>query len=478
MPDYPVASEAKDRIRQIAGRAIAEPSLMLAYSNLARASCYLLPAPFLYQISTAAAAFWLLASTLISLQNLLFLGAPQVLVRLLAVAKSGGQYVENALSVLDLTRLMKVVFGSAGLVITLLMLTIGTSAVARLVGQTDSPIDAWGAWLVFALSSALRIIITSRLTFLNGMGEIARPRFWDGTAWALGGILAAAALAMTKSLLVATSALHLPVLASAVFLGRLAMRQGWDAAPTEDRPRPLRQIWPDVWAPAWRAGLGALLSTGSRQGAGIALAQIAAPAAAAAYLLAQNVISVIMMLSAAPTQSVIHRMAAHFAHSETSEHSLLAEHARRKSMWVTTAFAGTTALAVACLQVVNVGYVFVDAVVWSVLALGLFIQRYASAHLQHYTITNHIVWHWLDGISGAVNIFLCLLLIPSYGSLGAALAYLFSLVPVYSWMPTWLAVRRFGLSWPQTDLKSVTAPGLSLILLLGVGIYLESLSLS
>ncbi|KUO49479.1 MAG: hypothetical protein APF78_07735 [Sphingomonadales bacterium BRH_c3] len=441
---------------------------MLAFSNLSRASSYLLPVPFLYNLSTAAAAFWLLATTIVSLQNLVFLGAPQILVRMLAVANNKSSRIEGQYSVGDLARLMRLILTVASVVITLLMLTAGTAAIANLVGQTDDHFDAWAAWLVLALSTPMRIVILTRLTFLNGVGEIAAPRLADGIAWAVSGILSAATIIVTESLSAMAVAAQLPIIISALFLGRMANRAGWTDALHLRREQHLSKVGRAVWAPSWRAGLGALLSTGSRQGGGIALAQLASPAVAAGYLLAQNVVSVIMMLSAAPMQSVIHKLAALYAQRQTASHIALAEQARSKSLWTVSVLAGGTALAVPVLDWLGFGYAFVDQVVWSMLALGLFIQRYAAAHLQHYTITNHVVWHWLDGIGGAVNITTCIFLIPAIGAKGAALAYLVSMIPVYLWVPTRMAVKRFDMRWPATDLRTVTTPLVSLLVMLGL----------
>lgn len=439
---------------------------MLAFSNLSRASSYLLPVPFLYDLGTPVAALWLLATTLVSLQNLLFLGAPQILVRMLAVANSETSQIEDHCSLGDLAKLMRLLLAITSIVITLLMLTAGSTAIANLVVQTSDHLDAWAAWLILALSTPLRIMILIRLTFLNGVGVIAGPRMWDGIAWSISGLLSALVLASTGSLAAMAIAAQLPIFVSAFVLGRMAKSAGWNRALQSRQKQDLSIVGKAVWSPAWRAGLGALLSTGSRQGGGIALAQLASPVAAASYLLAQNVVSVIMMLSAAPTQSVVHKMATFYAQGETASHIMLAERARAKSLWITSVLTGIIALSLPAISWVGFGYAFVDEMVWSMLALGLFIQRYAAAHLQHYTITNHVVWHWLDGIGGAVNIASCIFLIPWFGAKGAALAYLVSMIPTYLWVPTRMAVRKFGMPWPSTDLRTVLWPLICLITML------------
>ncbi|WP_271190482.1 hypothetical protein, partial [Dactylosporangium matsuzakiense] len=235
---------------------------------------------------------------------------------------------------------------------------------------------------------------------------------------------------------------------------------------------PIGQIAGRVWPPAWRAGLGSLLSTGARQGAGIVLAQFVSPAQTAGYLLALNGISVMMMLSAAPLQSALHTMAGHYARGETAAHNRQAEAARARSLWVTTMLAGGVAFAIPLLPIIGWRHAFVDVPTWALLAAGLMVQRYGAAHLQHYTITNHVTWHWLDGLTGVFNILFCVALIPLAGTKGAALANLLSLLPLYAWLPTRMAVRRFDIPWPKADIRSAVLPAVALGLILAMSLAL------
>lgn len=437
------------------------PSAMLAFSSFARAGSYLMPVPFLYHLGSEAAAFWLLAMTLVGLQNLLFLGAPQIFVRMLAVAENApgpGSAAEPQLTVGDLSKLMRVVFGGAAVVVTVAMLTLGTWSVVAVAERIASLGDVWGAWAVIAFSSPLRIIILSRLTFLNGLGEIARPRMNDGLSWITSGLLSSLAIIATGSLLLMAVASQLPIVVSAILLKRMADAKGWKTFLYAPASTSLSKVAGRVWPAAWRAGLGSLLSTGARQGAGIVLAQFVGPAQTAGYLLALNGISVMMMLSAAPLQSALHVMAGQYARGETGAHIRQAEAARSLSLWIAAVLAGGVAFAIPLLPMIGWKHAFVDMRTWGLLAIGLMIQRYGAAHLQHYTITNHVTWHWLDGLTGVFNILFCVAFIPLAGTKGAALANLLSLLPLYAWLPTRLAVRQFGIPWPRADVYSAFLP--------------------
>jgi hypothetical protein len=408
--------------------------------------------------------------TLIGMQNLLFLGAPQIFIRVLAVARARGlqsESSERVLSEATICRLMRVVFNTASVIITLITATGGTLAVAKVIGQSANPMDLWAGWCVVVLGSPLRVALLSRLTFLNGRGDIARPRCADGLAWSLGGVFAAIAVWASGSLLVMTLVAQAPIVILCLWLMRRGRRAQWNDLIRQHEPGGLGAAFREVWAPTWRAGLGILLSLGSRQGAGVLLAQYATAEETGAYLLALNGVAVLMMLTATPLQSALHSMSTHYARSETQAHIDVAAKARSQSLWLVAFLTGGIALAIPLLALFPIHRAFVSLRVWTELALGLFIQRYGAAHLQHYTITNRVVWHWLDGTAGVINILLCLVLIPRMHGEGAALANLLSLLPVYAWVPTLLAVRHFSMPWPRVD-RGIVAPALAGITLFAV----------
>lgn len=454
--------------------------VMMAFSSISRAASYLVPVPLLYYFwQPADLAFWMLVTTMIGMQNLLLLGAPQILVRMLAVAAAReaapaarSASLDDAPGTSDLQQLMRLAFGFAAALITLLLATLGTAALWGTVPQMSRPGDGWLAWAVIVAAAPMRVAIIGQLTFLNGRGEIALPRFLDGTAWATSGILAALTLLLSGSLFATALASQVPPLLAALLLRRRMRASGWDASSAGRAAliRTARQTWP----PIWRAGVGALASTGTRQGVGIVLAQFVAPLVASAYLLAQNVISVVMMLSAAPLQTAIHRISKAYANGDTSQHVALAEQALARTLWTAALMCGgIAAIILPALHMLGHSDAFVSPALWAVLAFTVFVQRYAAAHLQHYSVTNHIIWHWLDGLSGAVQIGLAVLLIPLYLEWGAALAYAASILFIYAWIPTLYSVRRFRMEWPRGDIRAAGPPLLALILLLAISLALS-----
>jgi O-antigen/teichoic acid export membrane protein len=438
---------------------------MLMFSSLARAGSQLLPVLVMYAFGLVEeAAFWLLMAGIIGLQSLLFLGAPQVLIRTLAYssARPHGNEADwpeaeeaaqahdhnERVALADLVFLMGRLFLAASIIVPLLIALGGSLAIANVVEQTGSRGDAWLAWVATVVFLPLRIIALRDLTFLHGMGVIARPRCIDGVAWTTSGLLAALVFALSKSLAASSIASQLPLLLAIHFLGRDALAAGWTAHRGAAGRENWRRTFRSVWQPAWRAGTGQALSLGARQGSGIILAQYLAAAEVAGFLMAMNVVVVVMVLGGAPAQAAIPSMSKAYALGDTAQHCRIASKVLTRSLLLVAVACGGIGLAIIpLLAVLGVPESFVSPTVWLLLSLTLLAQRYGAVHLQHYSITNHIFWHWLDGATGVVNLILCFALIPPFGVVGAAASNLVSVLCFYAWIPGIYVQRRFGGSW-------------------------------
>tara|TARA_R110002049_G_scaffold225009_4_gene396856 strand:- start:1687 stop:2508 length:822 start_codon:yes stop_codon:yes gene_type:complete len=264
-----------------------------------------------------------------------------------------------------------------------------------------------------------------------------------------------------------------PLLVLLGFLHRRSASYGWREMSRSTQGADLKKTAKTIWMPTWRAGLGSFLSLGSRQGAGVVLAQYSRPELVAGFLLAQNVISLIMVLSSAPVQSVLHTMSEYYAVGKTELHNQLAAQALTRSLWVVVAACGMIGLMIIpSLKAFGLQGMFVTAPLWAIMSFALYFQRYGAAHLQHYSITNHIFWHRLDGGTGVMNIALAAWLIPTYGAWGAAIANLSSVATIYAWIPVLFVVRRFDFDWFENDFKPVSLITCCFVIVLGFAIWI------
>lgn len=453
--------------------ALHSDSMMLAFSNLSRSLCYLVPIPILYAYRTPAdVSVWLVMTTLLALQNLLFIGVPHVLVRMLSYADAPrAEHAANEPSLDQLAQFTKVSFAVFAALLTLLFATAGTAAVFVPITHMTTPSDGWLAWALIVALSPLRVLMLRQLTYLNGRGKIADARRIDGLAWLAGGVLAGVTVFVLPSLAAMTLVMHLAIGIATFAIARLCRDNQWDALAKGWDMSGLRRTFAVVWPPIWRTGLGTLLSTGARQGTGLAFAQFGAPSSVAAYLLAQHAITVLTMLSSAPVLSRLHTMTYAFRHNDNAGLIRIAADATSRSLWIAAGLAAAIGLAIPLVaQFPQFATAFVGVELWAVLAMTLLLQRHAAAHLQVYSVTNIIVWHWLDGATGVISVALAFLLIPLFGVWGAAISGLIGIAAVYAWVPLVLSHRRFGIPFPQFALKTSLAPFATFVLVAAVAI--------
>ena len=76
---------------------------------------------------------------------------------------------------------------------------------------------------------------------------------------------------------------------------------------------------------------------------------------------------------------------------------------------------------------------FPDLTLWLLFGIGGLIERFGAMHIQVYSLTNHIVWHIANGISGALFLVTSFLLVPHIGTFGFAAGIIIANVGFYSW---------------------------------------------
>ena len=196
------------------------------------------------------------------------------------------------------------------------------------------------------------------------------------------------------------------------------------AAPVRADPAVLRVLWPATW----RSGVGVFMSQGIVQASGVIFSQVGAPSEVAAYLLALRVMTVVSQFATAPFYSKLPELAKLQMRQQRTTQVALAQRGMRLAHWTCVIGAGVVALvAQPLLDQIGSRTAFVSPVVWALMCLAFFAERFGAMHLQLYSITNHIVWHIANGVAGSLMIGLSLALFPALGlnalPLGMLLAY-------------------------------------------------------
>jgi O-antigen/teichoic acid export membrane protein len=419
-------------------------------SYLTKSLTFVLVLPLvLTRLDAGDIALWYLFSTIIGLQLLADLGFSPTFVRVIAYAMAGagvgelreagtaapaGRRPADWGTVERIWATMRVVYNRLTLVSMAALALGGTLAVMRPVGASPHPGRAWIAWGVILAGSTVALRGNVFAAYLQGVNQVAVLRRWEALT-NLGTIVASAVV-----LRFGGGLLGLVVVAQLGTVLNLARNWWLSRAVEEARFRGFtargadRRVLEAVWPSAWRSGLGMLMAHAPVQVTGLFFAQVGAPAAVATYLLGLNLFVAIRNFSTAPFYSRLPVLSRLRAQGDLAAQRVLAQRGMRLSYWsFVLLFVGLGVAGGPLLRLIGSNAAFPDPVLWSLLGVGMFLERFGGMHLQLYSTTNHVTWHIANGVTAALFAGLS---VPLYGALGVnafALAYIGSYLGFFVW---------------------------------------------
>ena len=104
------------------------------------------------------------------------------------------------------------------------------------------------------------------------------------------------------------------------------------------------------------------------------------------------------------------------------------------------------------------------------MALAFFAERFGAMHLQLYSLTNHIVWHIANGVTGLLMIAIAWLIYPRLGAYAFPLAMLLAYIGFYCVYSASHTRKAFALQLLRFE--SRTAAPAVVVLCAGLGLAL------
>jgi hypothetical protein len=209
-----------------------------------------------------------------------------------------------------------------------------------------------------------------------------------------------------------------------------------------------REVFQTAWPAAWRSGLGVLLTAGFVHVTALAYAQLGNTLEVVAYFLALRLITAISQFSQAPFYSKLPLLAQLHAQGKTSDLIGFAQRGMRFALWVYVAGAAMVAFGLEpALRFLGRSTVPLDPLLWWLLAAGFFAERFGAMHLQLYSVTNHIIWHKVNAISGGLSLLTILLTYPSLGIYSFPTAFVVGYLGFSSWYCAHKVYSTFGVPW-------------------------------
>ena len=364
-------------------------------------------------------------------------------------------------------QVMSWLYPRLGLAVLLIVSSFGTWSLVLPISQCADPGRAWAAWGVVLVGCYAGLLSNSYAAALQGMNSIAVLRRWEVATGLAQITTTVAALSLGADILWLTVVYQVWVVFNGFRNRKLlqSLHPSLFHTGTAPRAEVLRMMWPA----AWRSGVGVLLSQGIIQASGLLYAQVATAKDLAAYLLALRLITVISQFSQAPFYSKLPQLGAMQAQGQREPQLALAQRGMRLAQGMLVAGTLITAVAVPwLLQRVGSHTPFVAPGVWALMSLAFFVERFGAMHLQLYSLTNHILWHVANGVTGVLMLASAYILFPHLGLAALPTAMLLAYTVFYAAYSVRQSSHAFGFSVWRFEGRASLPAGLCLLAGLGM----------
>jgi hypothetical protein len=461
-------------------------STWLSYSTKALSLFVVLPL-ILKKYSVEEVALWYVFAAVISLQGIADMGFRFTFIRFIAYAQGGASdftTIENSSLnhgnanhelILRVYRLMKRVYFWMALILFLLLITLGTWGVYRSVELTSNNYSSWSAWGIIVFATVIKFYGSIYGNLLEGINKIALVRRWE-TLTSLGAILTSViVLIFTKSLFALVLANQIWVVLN-VFRNYYLMRHVENA-----RFREIgadvgfdKELFKTIWRPAWKTGVSGIMSNSLGSFMSVLYAQIGDAQSVAAYLLALRLIGVVKDVSVAPYYTKLPSFAMLYSKGKKDELILLAQKGMLRSNFVFVLGAICIGLAAPyLLGVIHSKVPFIDNELWLLLVFAYFLHRYGAMHVHLYGVSNHIIGHIADGVSGLIFVVVSIGLISHIDVYAIPIGLLAGYTGFYAWYAGMHSYRFMKIGIYEFEKKAGLFP---LILLIAYALFLEVFS--
>ena len=466
------------------------PTLTTQFSFLMKTSAAILVLPLIVtRLSESEYIVWEAFLTVIAIQLLAQFGFTPSFVRAIGYVLAGNGKTDgttendtpadaterssvatealNGVAISDVCGTMETIFRRLSLASFLVLSVGGYFAISGPISRLDNPTAAWVAWGCVCLATPMVFYGLIYVAYLQGLNEVPLLRRWEGI-FALTSVLA-----MALVLLLGGGLFWLVVANQCAALGSVLMNRHWCRNVVTPKFNTLgkeidQRVFGFVWPAAWRSGLGILMARGILNVSSLVIANML-PAKAAPLMLALRIIQASTSFSQAPFYSKVPRLIRLYAKNESSTMLRVAQNGMLLSH-LTFSLAVTT---VALVAPVGFGLIrsnieFVPTNLWLLLALGFFVQRFGAMHIQLYSLTNRIVWHVANGVSGTLVVISLALLIRPLGIYSLPIAWLIGHALFYMWYAARKSYLEFDLRFPRFEYSASLAG--AVVLMLGSGV--------
>lgn len=387
---------------------------------LAKSSNLVILTPIvLMSFSKEEIVVWYLYFTIVSLQLLIDFGFLPTFTRLFSYAFSGLtiseiEYVKerkvdreginwNSLRIVFLAT--KSIYIKLSILTFLLAVTIGSWFVYEPFNAILNPQEAWLGWFLIISIASFSLYANSFVALLMGMNKVALVQRWQMISSIMAVITSAIAILILKSLFIGIFIFYMWYVVNFIINYKLSKKYFRGGNEIINRKEVEAFIKTTIWPTAWRSGLGVSFSMGLIQLSSMVIAKIGTASVAASYMLGLQIIRAISSFSQAPFYSLLPKFTQLYARDRISELLTLSKKRMQISFAVFLLMFLIIGLFIdVLLEFIGSNASFPTSKVWIILGAAFLVERYGAMYLQLYTLTNHIIWHIANGVTGTLMI--------------------------------------------------------------------------
>ncbi len=391
---------------------------------------------------------WYLYFTIVSLQLLIDFGFLPTFSRLFSYGYSGlsisqienikenknGGGKPNEESLALIFEATKKVYKILALITFFFATSVGTYLVWNSIQASSNPNSSWIGWFVVITIASFSLYANSYVAFLIGVKKVAFVQRWQMITSLFSVIFSAIVILLTKSLLFGIGCFYIWYLVN-FFINLKLFRSNFNIESSKTDAKEVSLfIKSTIWPTAWRSGLGVSFSMGLIQLSAMVVAKLETPLVASSYMIGLQMIRAVSSFSQAPFYAMLPNFTIMYAQSEIDKLLTMAKKRMRISFLIfILMFLLIGLFANDLLTWIGSNAAFPSINLWLLIGTAFFFERYGAMNLQLYTLTNDIIWHIANGVTGIlmlVSIFLLYPLLEIYAyPIGMLFAYFIFFVP-------------------------------------------------
>jgi hypothetical protein len=411
---------------------------------------------FLRKLEPGDAAIFLLLNSLALLQLVAPAGFTPTFVRFFGYALAGKAPANacrpgvrgatgDAFSVAEVFGTMRRLYLMLALASVPVGLLLGAFLLRNPVLHTSDRIGSWWAFALVVGGAPIAIYSAAYSSLLQGTGRIALEQKWGAVFVALGGITSLVVLTSGGGVLALVASNQIWSVLGFFRLRFLSGRCLQDIMVPGDPPRFLSAVQARIWPPSWRSLVGTVMSMGLVQGASLAYAQVFSGERLASFLLGLRLIGLVSEASRAPFYGKIPVFNRLFAQGESERlRAMIAGAMRRAHALFLSAVLSLLFLGPGALHLIGTKTQFPSRTLWLTFGFAFLVERFGAMHMQVVSLTNRIIWHWANGLSGVVAIATAILLVPYLAEESFPVGLLIGYLSCYAWVGPLLSYRTMG----------------------------------